>query len=378
MAFCINCGQKIANEAKFCAKCGMPVNEISKDDNIRKVIYDGKIYKCPQCGETLDAFVSNCPSCGLELRGANATGSVRELASKLEEIETKREYKKQNSSFRTLVFNENFSKTDEQKISLIRSFAIPNTKEDLYEFLVLSKTNIEIDLYENTGMKSARLAISDAWKAKFEQAYYKAKLVFKDDIRMAEIQDMYNEINKSIHKAKWKIWKILIIAWSIIIVLIIVGYIFAGNDYENGEISENKIYNYSPTNSEKDIQTFTEGYEKANFTKFNSPAIENGLKGTKIYIQGILKKTEILETSESNVILGFIEDDEKNTWLAELSFIPIVTENEYDSAINNSIVCNVVYSGFSNKYEMPVVVLDEMLVLDSGEKFNGMQKLLDE
>lgn len=227
--YCSNCGEKLSAKSKFCNNCG---NSITKSDVVeeeqeikieenteRKNVYDGKIHKCPSCGEGLKAFDIKCPSCGFEIRDRNSSSSLREFYLKLEKIESGREKKKATSIFAQSLTGDNLSKTDEQKISLIRSFIIPNTKEDLYEFLILSKSNIEIDLYENTQLKTARLAVSDAWKAKFEQAYQKAKLLFKNDERMIEIQAMYDEVNKSIEKAKWKTWKIIGITFGIIILM---------------------------------------------------------------------------------------------------------------------------------------------------------------
>lgn len=36
---------------------------------------------------------------------------------------------------------------DEQKIDLIRNFSIPNTKEDVLEFIVLAAANIDLKVY---------------------------------------------------------------------------------------------------------------------------------------------------------------------------------------------------------------------------------------
>lgn len=239
--YCSNCGEKISDKSKFCNFCGATVDKYKdeekeiekKSDEIktekveeqteRKTVYEGKIVKCPNCGENLKSFTANCPTCGFEFRGSKSSSAVAELAKKLEMIETRREKKKAGSKIlSSLNMGEPLTTTDEQKISLIRSFPIPNTKEDLYEFLILSKSNIEIDLYQNTQIQSARLAVSDAWKAKFEQAYHKAKLLFKDDERMQEIQKMYDETNQSIKNSKWRIWKILGGIYGIIFVIIII------------------------------------------------------------------------------------------------------------------------------------------------------------
>ncbi len=232
--YCRNCGEKLMPNSKFCNYCGTPTedtidkknvveekkNETSREElTERKMVYDGKIHKCPNCGEVLNSFVTNCPACGYELRDSKNSSAVEELSRKLEEIEQNRDRTKVSTKILgAFNLSDGLTKTDEQKISLIRNFPIPNTKEDLYEFLILSKSNIEIDLYENTQIKSARLAISDAWKAKFEQAYQKAKLLLKNDDRMAEIDLMYKEINKSISKAKRKTWVIIGESFGVLVV----------------------------------------------------------------------------------------------------------------------------------------------------------------
>lgn len=223
MAFCTKCGNELNENARFCSNCGTEIKE--KNEDKRKMVFDGKIHKCPSCGEILKSFITNCPTCGFELRDVKVSSAVKELALKLEEIESKREEKKKK--FDRLTWTESLSKTDEQKISLIRSFVIPNTKEDLYEFLFLSQSNIEIDLYNNTQIKTARLAVSDAWKAKFEQAYQKAKILFKDDDRMIEIDSMYKEIHKSIKNAKTGTWKMIGIIYGVLFGIILIGIISA-------------------------------------------------------------------------------------------------------------------------------------------------------
>lgn len=233
--YCRNCGEKLMPNSKFCNYCGTPTedtidkknvaeekkNETSREElTERKMVYDGKIHKCPNCGEVLNSFVTNCPACGYELRDSKNSSAVEELSRRLEEIEQNRDRTKVSTKILgAFNLSDGLTKTDEQKISLIRNFPIPNTKEDLYEFLILSKSNIEIDLYENTQIKSARLAISDAWKAKFEQAYQKAKLLLKNDDRMIEIDAMYKEINHSINKAKRKTWVILGVVFGILVVM---------------------------------------------------------------------------------------------------------------------------------------------------------------
>ena len=110
----------------------------------RKESYEGELHKCPSCGEVIAAFDAVCKSCGYEIRGRKATSVVHELFLKLE-------------------------KTDEiqKKDELIRTFYIPNTREDIHEFFILAHSQIEVG-----GINT------EAWMVKLAQAYQKAQLSF--------------------------------------------------------------------------------------------------------------------------------------------------------------------------------------------------------
>lgn len=125
------------------------------------------------------------------------------------------------------------------------------------------------------------------------------------------------------------------------------------------------------------IDSFVEGFESAEYDKFNSPASENGLGGTCIYIRGTLEKTELLEASGTQSILGYVVDEDGNTWLIQMHTVPVVSETYFDEAKGKEVVCTAVYEGYSGKKELPYVILDELLILDDGSILNGMQKLLE-
>ena len=165
MAFCINCGQELADGAKFCANCGQSVNNNSTTQ--RKMVYDGEIHKCPNCGEILNSFVTNCPSCGYELRSVKTNSPVNELAKKVEKA----------------------SSLDD-KIELITNFYIPNTKENIYDFFILAVSNLEDKWYDT----------DDAWRAKLEQAYHKARLSFGNTSEFEYLEKLYNKTCKDVSK----------------------------------------------------------------------------------------------------------------------------------------------------------------------------------
>lgn len=134
----------------------------------RKVEYEGQVRKCPECGEVINAFVPVCPSCGHEMRGSKATSAVHELAVKLDKTHSIGEKEK-----------------------LIRNFYIPNTREDIIEFLILASSNIE------TGSDC-----TDAWAAKMEQAYQKAKLTFGDNSEFEYVETLYSKTARGLRMKK--------------------------------------------------------------------------------------------------------------------------------------------------------------------------------
>ena len=158
MAFCINCGRELTEGANFCANCGKAVNGSNSTEQ-RKTVYDGEIHKCPNCGETIDAYDMVCKACGYEVRGRKTTSVVHELALKLEKT-----------------FDA------DKKEELIRTFYIPNTREDIHEFFILALSNIKIG-GTNT----------DAWMVKIEQAYQKAELTFGDAQEFERLRSLYDK-----------------------------------------------------------------------------------------------------------------------------------------------------------------------------------------
>ena len=118
-----------------------------------------------------------------------------------------------------------------------------------------------------------------------------------------------------------------------------------------------------------------EDYELAIFEKFNSPASENGLKNTKIYINGIL--TKIFNSNSS--ILGYITDENDNEWLLIIDSKLKSSKDDYKYLENNKVCVAGIYDGFSNIHKMPALTINRIFDYKSGDilgskmflKFNG-------
>lgn len=219
MPFCSNCGKEIESISKFCSDCGSP-NYATPADNEekRRVVYDGKIRKCPNCGEILKAFEINCLSCGYEIRDTLVSSAVKEFEMKFESIESRREYEKPRGLFAAGLELQRVTKTDEQKISLIKSFSVPNSKEDMLEFMILATSSINMSEYDCTkAISMSEKKLNDAWFSKVQQVYEKAKRSYSSDSTFAEIKDLYDSCIENIKKAK---------RWGVIKLILMIGGLF--------------------------------------------------------------------------------------------------------------------------------------------------------
>ena len=204
----MNCGRQIDSDSRFCSNCGaqVPVQsaepsatssitpmssnytpttnqyvdrqtslakqaaETSKSE--RKTEYEGNLRKCPNCGNLVKAFSATCEFCGHEFRNATNSSMVEEFEAKYQS-----------------------AKSNKQRILLIQSLAVPNTKEDVLEMFYLAAANVG-----KSDNKDKELDL--AWQAKFEQAYMKTGIVLRDDPERTRVDQFYNE--KMVDIKKWK------------------------------------------------------------------------------------------------------------------------------------------------------------------------------
>ena len=115
---------------------------------------------CTNCGKELSSFTVVCPACGCEVQGRQAADSVRKFYVDITHAQTTKE-----------------------KADLIKNYPIPNTKEDIFEFMMAASSNV---------LREEEKEIYEAWLIKLEQTYQKAEILFSGDSEFKKIQQIYN------------------------------------------------------------------------------------------------------------------------------------------------------------------------------------------
>jgi len=156
MAFCTQCGNKIADDAKFCSGCGkMNARGASPDRSEqggqRRRVQDGVTHECHYCGAVLESFATHCPACGRELR---VTHECHYCGAVLESFATHcpacgRELRdmKVSGSISELDRRIREAYSQKQKIEIIRNFPVPNSREDVLEFMIHACSIFDAEYY---------------------------------------------------------------------------------------------------------------------------------------------------------------------------------------------------------------------------------------
>lgn len=144
MAFCSKCGKELAENAKFCANCGTPVESGTTKDETkeRTQVFVGTIRKCPNCGEQIGTNTTKCPACGFVIEKRNVSASLDAFVKKLASFDhyiKKREY--------------------------IENYPVPNNKEDIRDLLTYAASQRDKDYDDNV----AKAYWVDAWNNKCRQ-----------------------------------------------------------------------------------------------------------------------------------------------------------------------------------------------------------------
>lgn len=157
---------------------------------------EGVIIKCPACGEPIKSFTSECQACGHEFRSVVIRSTILVLNKQLKEIELAEwetnEYNGKNGqpALDHMVRNSIASK----QCPLIDNFPIPNSKEEIFEFLSMAlPIGLKKFSWSEQFTNAAEKQLSKSYKAKAQQAIIKGRLLLKDDKLALEQLNYYSQ-----------------------------------------------------------------------------------------------------------------------------------------------------------------------------------------
>lgn len=203
--FCMECGSKVPDGAKFCPDCGYKfIHETTQE----KIKHTENVRRCPACSAVIGTIDAVCSSCGCQITNVEVSSSVKQFAIELAKIEAS-DNPKSGLAVNCMsilgidkVVDHSFgTKKFERKISLIQSFPIPNTVGEIAEFVIMASTNIDVKFGKNTiankmyGRPGSTyytdVKLANAWISKLQQAYQKALISFSNQPEFEKLEKIY-------------------------------------------------------------------------------------------------------------------------------------------------------------------------------------------
>lgn len=256
MPYCSNCGQLIEEKAKFCSSCGTPhPAQQTPQEEKRKTVYEGKIRKCPNCGENLSSLTAICPACGHEFSSVQVDEDLYEFSKRIDAFDDQiARLPKVNSRtgwaswstgwrigwvvlnvytlciplfFYAIVrlfkkFSFELTPEERNKAAFIENYVFPNEREAIIEALFFIKTKITFLAGEPANRNTMHWA--NIWSNKATTIYAKASIVLHGDTlserTFAEIQ---NEKKRIANKCIWRPAITIGVVATLIIAVCIIG-----------------------------------------------------------------------------------------------------------------------------------------------------------
>lgn len=218
MAFCQNCGNQLVADAKFCSNCGTPAGSTGTE-NVRKQEYVGSVKKCPNCGAVVASLSAVCKSCGHEFVNTKVDKSVKEFFDKISDLSDGYETKQDEDTkfwsgsikvwcilgaimcflmaltegvselnkvailliIIAVLLRPPLTQQEKKKRNLIETYVVPNNKESIIEFLMLSCSQIQPGANPITKEGKNISLWNKVWKTKIRQTITKTKVVLVGD-----------------------------------------------------------------------------------------------------------------------------------------------------------------------------------------------------
>ena len=145
----------------------------------------GDVRKCPVCGAMVPALAAACPECGYEFSGIEVSKAAKELSEKLQ------------------AENEKWGSRIKEKTEIIENFAIPNTKAELFGFMISAKPHI----------LDSKDPLARAYFKKYQQCLEQARISLPNDKDVTPYINEFEALKKRINSFSYK-WNAFLRWWN--------------------------------------------------------------------------------------------------------------------------------------------------------------------
>ena len=156
----------------------------------------GNIVKCPNCGAQVIGGSAVCTECGYAFSNVSANSSAEKLQAKLDEFNRRQEQRADSRGYLRSLFDSDTIR--KHKMEIISTFPVPNTREDLLEFLTMLQAGADATGSHDGGTSDSE-DMSYAYWLLYTNCINKAKLSFPND---NDFQYYFQTYEKQLQKTK--------------------------------------------------------------------------------------------------------------------------------------------------------------------------------
>ena len=156
----------------------------------------GNIVKCPNCGAQVIGGSAVCTECGYAFSNVSANSSAEKLQAKLDEFNRRQEQRADSRGYLRSLFDSDTIR--KHKMEIISTFPVPNTREDLLEFLTMLQAGADATGSHDGGTSDIE-DMSYAYWLLYTNCINKAKLSFPND---NDFQYYFQTYEKQLQKTK--------------------------------------------------------------------------------------------------------------------------------------------------------------------------------